>query len=103
MEDLTTKEFIDLVRKRPGMYVFSEGITELSGLLRGYYYSRRPIENEDILNSFTEWLKTEKYEQFKEYSVSWCRILLFYYSCEYKALEKFFEFWDEFLLSRGGK
>ncbi len=100
MSELTTENFVDLIKKRPGMYVFSEGITELSGLLRGYYYARRDIEAEDIINEFTDWLKQEKYPNFKDYSVSWCRILLFYCSCEARALEMFFEYWNEFQNSR---
>ncbi len=89
------EEFIELVKKRPGMYVFSEGATEFDGLVRGYSLAKGD-NGRGIISDFNSWLKKEKYPDFENFSVSWCRILLFHYSCEKRALEQFFEFWDEF-------
>jgi len=96
MNELSTREFIHLISKRPGMYVFSGGITELHGLVRGFSYGREENLKGGVLELFTKWLKTEKYPVFAEFNVSWCRILLFNESCEKHALDNFFELWFEF-------
>jgi hypothetical protein len=93
------KNFVETVGKRPGMYVFSEGVTEFSGLIRGYVYSlqEQGLNDDDLLNAFSIWLRMEKFPFFASYEISWGRLLLLQYPNESKALNKFFELWAEFI------
>lgn len=93
------KDFLETVGKRPGMYVFSEGITEFSGLVRGYLYSQQEqgVNENSLLNDFTIWLRIEKFPFFADYEISWARLLLLQYPSESRALNKFFELWAEFI------
>lgn len=98
MNSLSTRQFIDRISDRPGMYIFSEGITELCGYLRGYSYARDSDKDADVLEDFTAWLKREKYSKFEDMNVGWCRMILFFYPCEKRALQEFFDLWIEFKL-----
>ena len=102
MENIRTEEFIQTIKKRPQMFVGSETVSELHGLLRGYVYARNTLIEMDeteseLLKDFSLWLIDEKFDIVKGSGVSWHSFLLFYYTSEKTAFDKFFELWDEFI------
>lgn len=105
MKNIRIQEFIQTVKKRPQMFVGSETVSELNGLLTGYLYARSclvDIEDTegDILKVFSSWLINDKFSIIKGSGVSWQGVLLLCYVSEKKAFDMFFELWDEFIESQ---
>jgi hypothetical protein len=101
MKNIKTQELIQTIKKRPQMFVGSETVAELNGLLTGYIYARSTLlyiddGERDILKNFSSWLINEKLDIVKGSGISWPSVLLLYYTSEKKAFDKFFELWDEF-------
>jgi hypothetical protein len=91
-------EFIEKIKKRPGMYLGTNSITNLDMVLRGYSLARRdiglaPTEQERDFVGFQSWIQ-EKYG-FKS-NQSWAKIILFESMDEQEALKKFFELFEEY-------
>jgi hypothetical protein len=94
-------ELYDLIRniqKRPAMYLVQPSISRLRTFLAGYFFARRQLGEAETLqekhfSKFQSWIQ----EKFKiTSSQSWDKIILFFSQDEYKALEQFFELFDEF-------
>ena len=107
MNNIRTEDFIQTIKKRPKMFVGSETVSELQGLLRGYIYARSTLitldeEESELLKNFSSWLIEEKFDIFKGLGLSWQSTLLVCYTSEKVAFDKFFELWDEFSLTTKG-
>ena len=94
-------ELYDLIRniqKRPAMYLGQPSILHLRTFLAGYFFARHQLgesetTQEKQFSNFQAWIQ----EKFKiTSSQSWDKIILFFSQDEYKALEQFFELFDEF-------
>jgi hypothetical protein len=94
-------DLYDLIRniqKRPAMYLGQPSITHLRTFLAGYFFARHQLgepetEQEKQFVNFQSWIQ----EKFKiTSSQSWDKIILFFSQDEHKALEQFFELFDEF-------
>lgn len=92
-------EFLEGIKKRPGMYLGTSSITNLDMVLRGRNLALKevglaPVEQEREFIGFQAWIE-EKYGI--KSGQSWAKIILFYSVDEYEALEKFFELYEEYL------
>jgi hypothetical protein len=94
-------DLYDLIRniqKRPAMYLGQPSITHLRTFLAGYFFARHQLgepetNQEKHFDNFQTWIQ----EKFKiASSQSWDKIILFFSQDEHKALEQFFELFDEF-------
>lgn len=84
------------------MYLGKNSIFSLQAFLAGYNGAKRemglsPTEQEQKFEYFLNWIR----KRFKiETNQSWVSIILFYSADESKALDTFFELFDEFLAQR---
>lgn len=94
-------DLYDLIRniqKRPAMYLGQPSLTHLQAFLAGYSFARCQLgepetEQEKHFANFQTWIE----EKFKiTSSQSWDKIILFFSQDDSKALELFFELFDEF-------
>ncbi|WP_201789141.1 hypothetical protein [Scytonema hofmannii] len=94
-------DLYDLIRniqKRPAMYLGQPSISHLRTFLAGYFFARHQLgepetNQEKHFVNFQNWIQ----EKFKvTSSQSWDKIILFFSQDEHKALEQFFELFDEF-------
>ncbi|BAT51406.1 hypothetical protein NOS3756_03290 [Nostoc sp. NIES-3756] len=89
------------IQKRPAMYLGQPSISHLRAFLSGYFFSRHQLgtpetEQEKYFANFQTWIQ----ERFKvTSSQSWDKIILFFSQDEHKALEQFFQLFDEFTKS----
>lgn len=97
-------DLYDLIRniqKRPAMYLGQPSITHLRAFLAGYFFARHQseqpeTEQEQHFSDFQTWVQ----QQFKvTSSQSWDKIILFFSQDEQKALELFFQLFNEFSTS----
>ncbi len=94
-------DLYDLIRniqKRPAMYLGEPSITHLQTFLAGYFFARHQLgepdtEPEKHFAHFQTWIQ-QKFNITS--SQSWDKIILFFSQDEHKALELFFELFDEF-------
>ncbi|MGB3650019.1 MAG: hypothetical protein WBA41_02265 [Rivularia sp. (in: cyanobacteria)] len=95
-------EMLNRIKKRPAMYLGKNFIFSLQVFLAGYNGAKRemglsPTEQEQEFEYFLNWIR----KRFKiETNQSWASIILFYSADENKALDTFFELFDEFLAQR---
>ncbi len=92
-------ELISKIQKRPSMYLGKPAISNLRSCIAGYILARRELgitqtEQEKHFTEFQSWVK-EKFDVTS--SQSWDKIILFYSEDERKALERFFELFQEYL------
>ncbi len=94
-------DLYDLIRniqKRPAMYLGQPSISHLRTFLAGYFLACHQLgkpetEQEKHFSNFQTWIQ----QKFKiTSSQSWDKIILFFSQDEYKALEQFFELFDEY-------
>ena len=94
-------DLYDLIRniqKRPAMYLGQPSISHLRTFLAGYFFARHQLETpetdqEKHFSNFQTWIQ----QKFKiTSSQSWDKIILFFSQDEYRALEQFFELFDEY-------
>jgi len=94
-------DLYDLIRniqKRPAMYLGQPSISHLRTFLAGYFFARHQLEQpetdqEKHFSNFQTWIQ----QKFKiTSSQSWDKIILFFSQDEYRALEQFFELFDEY-------
>ncbi len=99
-------ELYDLIRniqKRPAMYLGQPSISHLRTFLAGYFLARHQLgeaetQQEKHFDNFQSWIQ----EKFKiTSSQSWDKIILFFSQDEHKALEQFFQLFDEFSKNDG--
>lgn len=92
---------VEIIKKRPGMYIESQSATELDYFLRGFVTAKKWLTNEpddmELYYGFNQWVCKKL---FIEANVSWRRAVLFQEPNEFYAFQKFFELWDEFVLAR---
>jgi hypothetical protein len=80
------------------MYLGQPSILHLRTFLAGYFFARHHLgepetAQEKQFSNFQAWIQ----EKFKiTSSQSWDKIILFFSQDEHKALEQFFELFDEF-------
>ncbi|MBW4603409.1 MAG: hypothetical protein KME29_28550 [Calothrix sp. FI2-JRJ7] len=92
-------ELISKIEKRPSMYLGKPAISNLRSCIAGYILARRELgitqtEQEKHFTEFQSWIQ----EKFNiSYSQSWDKIILFYSEDERKALDRFFELFNEYL------
>ncbi|MEB3215217.1 MAG: hypothetical protein VKN72_03015 [Nostocales cyanobacterium 94392] len=95
-------EMLNRIKKRPAMYLGKHSIFSLQAFLAGYNGAKRemglsPTQQEKEFEYFLNWIR----KRFKvETNQSWASIILFYSADENKALDTFFELFDEFLAQR---
>ncbi len=95
-------KLLETIKKAPSMYLGRHSIICLQAFLSGYNVAKHLLKKEDTLQDrefqkFPEWIR----KKFKiETSQSWANIIMFYSEDESKALDLFFELFDEFLKSR---
>jgi len=95
-------EMLNRIKKRPAMYLGKHSIFSLQAFLAGYNGAKRemglsPTEQEKEFEYFLNWIR----KRFNiETNQSWASIILFYSADENKALDTFFELFDEFLAQR---
>lgn len=91
----SVKELLGKIKQRPAMYISKNYISCLKAFLDGWYL-RNPtdVTDAEVMDGFQDWI--EKKYDIKS-SHSWSSILLFYSQDEGKALELFFEEFDEWL------
>lgn len=91
-------DIIRNIQKRPAMYLGQPSIVHLRTFLAGYFFARHQLgeaetAQEKQFSKFQSWIQ----EKFKiTSSQSWDKIILFFSQDEHKALEQFFELFDEF-------
>ncbi len=91
---------IEKIKKAPAMYLGQHSIICLQAFLSGYSMAKyqlgeQPTEQELDFRAFPEWIR----ERFGVHtSQSWSNIILFYSEDEGKALDKFFDLLDEFIV-----
>ena len=95
----TLFELLAGIKKRPGMYLGTNSITNLDMVLRGRNLALRelgvaPTEEEREIEDFQAWIQ-ERYGINS--GQSWAKIILFFSIDEREALERFFELFEEFL------
>jgi hypothetical protein len=89
---------IKKIKKAPSMYLGRDSIICLQAFLSGYSVAKyelgeEPTEVERDFMEFPEWIR----QRFNvSTSQSWANIILFYAEDEKKALDKFFELFEEF-------
>ncbi|MUG93439.1 hypothetical protein F7734_13765 [Scytonema sp. UIC 10036] len=94
-------DLYDLIRniqKRPAMYLGQPSISHLRTFLAGYFFARHQLgqpetDQEKHFSNFQTWIQ-QKYQIPS--SQSWDKIILFFSPDEYKALEQFFQLFDEY-------
>jgi hypothetical protein len=94
-------DLYDLIRniqKRPAMYLGQPSISHLRAFLAGYFFARHQLgepetDREKHFANFQTWIQ-EKFNITS--SQSWDKIILFFSQDEHKALEQFFELFNEF-------
>jgi hypothetical protein len=97
MQDLYT--LIKKIKKAPSMYLGQHSIICLQAFLSGYSVAKhelggQPTEQDRDFMEFPEWIR----KRFNiQTSQSWASIILFYSEDERKALDKFFQLFEEFL------
>ena len=96
------ESLIELIRKRPAMYIGEPKIYNLSHFLFGYsfamYENFNMQEFQKPLRDFNDWLET-KYKC--KASIGWARLLLLHVNDnEDMAFDLFWEEWDDFLSQR---
>lgn len=97
MHDLYT--LIKKIKKAPSMYLGQHSIICLQAFLSGYSVAKHELggqltEQEQDFREFPEWIR----KRFNiQTSQSWASIILFYSEDERKALDKFFQLFEEFL------
>lgn len=95
-------EMLNRIKKRPAMYLGKNSIFSLQAFLAGYNGAKRemglsPTEQEQEFEHFLGWIR----KRFNvETNQSWASIILFYSADENKAVDTFFELFDEFLAQR---
>ncbi|MCX4026079.1 hypothetical protein H0A36_11135 [Endozoicomonas sp. SM1973] len=94
-------DLVELIKKRPGMYIESQSATELDYFLRGFIAAKKLVNNEtgdmESYYGFNHWV-CKKFDI--EANVSWRRAVVFHEPNEFYAFQKFFELWDEYTLER---
>lgn len=96
---ITTKDFINSLRRRPGVFLFVDDYYSLRGLFDGYCYAREETE-ENIMVKFSEWLTNDKFPDLQgEKFYHWHKILLVFYSGGGKnsPIDNFYFLWDRFI------
>ncbi len=91
-------DLIGNIQKRPAMYLGQPSITHFQAFLAGYFFARHQLGEPDTQQEkhfahFQTWIQ-QKFNIIS--SQSWDQIILFFSQDEYKALDLFFELFDEF-------
>lgn len=88
-------ELIELIEKRPAMYISTNSISALKAFISGWLFADPNIDA-SILNKFTHWLnKTNNTNN----DFIWDKVILLYSNDEYQALDNFFKLFNEFKTS----
>ncbi len=75
-KSMTTKDFINSLRRRPGVFLFFDDYYSLRGLFDGYCYAKEKIEG-NIMVEFSKWL--------------------FYSGGKNSSIDNFYMLWDKFM------
>ena len=84
------------------MYLGKKSIFSLQAFLDGYYFARRELkveltEQESEFQEFLQWIR-QKFNV--ETGQLWASIVLFHSADESKAVERFFNLFEEFKVSK---
>lgn len=91
----SVKELILKIKKRPELYIGQRSLSLFQAYLYGWLNrDEKSVVDSGLIGDFQEWVQ-EKYKIRS--SQSWVKIILFYSTSDYGALDKFFELFDEFL------
>ena len=90
------------IQKRPAMYLGQKSIFSLQAFLDGYYFARRELkieltEEESEFQEFLQWIR-QKFNV--ETGQLWASIVHFHSADESKAVERFFNLFEEFKVSK---
>ena len=94
MKHNSISDLLNLIQKRPAMYISRNSISCLKAFIDGWYF-RDPdtLSDTEVMEKFEIWVK-KKYK-ITETSHSWCDIILFYSQDEAAALITFFKDFNE--------
>jgi hypothetical protein len=92
------KQIIYQIREKPALYLPYNSIRCLKAFIMGWYTGNPDSINDfDLLeNEFMKWI----HQKYNIEIHSWDRTIEFFSSDEYKALNKFFELFEEFLMEK---
>ncbi len=100
---METFELIERMRERPGFWLGKKSITLMNVFLYGYWIAERDynIRDEQRQQLFPlNWWFMHEFAKIKcneyESTAGWCNIILNHCGDEEAALDKFYEFFDEF-------
>lgn len=93
---------LEMIQKRPGLYLSSPSVLHLDSYLKGYFFAAlerglEPSPEEIEFYDFQKWIR-EKFEVTS--SQSWSKIIFFYSVSEQNSLDNFFKWLEEFKSSR---
>lgn len=94
----TFDNLLQKIKKRPAVYLGKKSIFSLQAFLDGYYFARRELkveltEQESEFQEFLQWIR-QKFNV--ETGQLWASIVLFHSADEGKAVERFFNLFEEF-------
>ncbi|MBE9115242.1 hypothetical protein IQ249_04940 [Lusitaniella coriacea LEGE 07157] len=95
-------KMLEMIQKRPGLYLRSPSVLHLDSYLRGYFLAKSAmgvvLSPEEVeFDNFQEW--TQERLEMKA-NQSWANIIFFYSVSEQNSLDIFFELLEEFKSSR---
>ncbi len=89
----TVCELLDVIRKRPGMYIGKRCPIRLHLFLQGWSLGKGTVRDLEVLRGFQMWV-ARRYNISSSHS--WAEIIVFYSECNVEAFKKFYELFDEF-------
>lgn len=98
-------ELMKHIKKRPGMYVGDKSLTKLGWFFEGYVMCAKEIGDDSyiIFDEFRDFV--EKKYRISEYKTtskkSYVEIIMLFEWSEERALDKFFELYEEFVTIKG--
>jgi hypothetical protein len=101
----TIYELLDIVRKKPGLFIGEPSLTALRGFIDGFRYAlssvSNPFEVEDppFTKGFDDWIAARF--GFRESTSGWKNMLLSSLDAEAAAFERFFIELDEYRRDKG--
>lgn len=89
------RELIKEMERRPEIYIGERSLSLLNAFINGWIYrNEASVIDINLLANFQDWIQ-KKYQITSSHS--WARIISFHSSSDYKAFDRFFNLFNEFL------
>lgn len=92
------EELLDAVKLRPQIFLGQATIDRLSAFIVGWSIASKDAESDQQMEAFQSWV-SKLYDQPNIHA--WDRLIKLNCIDENKALDRFFELWDEFKMQYG--